>query len=203
MTSVRATRMERGDPARSRYVYVMLPALLLACAHRPIDVSVVAATIGPSAADLSPWDGFGKVPAGVRDAAIAAASGIDPSAGAATATFVAVLDGVAPPDARGELWIANGDPNARVVLPEQADTFVPRWAGATLRDVLLAPDQRLVLRLVDADLDDPDLIGTVELSSADLRAALGKRDGVTVVTAERTQGQLLSVTIKVASSAKK
>lgn len=170
--------------------------LALACAHRPVAVSIVGATIGPSAADLAPWDGMGKVPAEVREAAIAAANGVDPGAGAAAAVFVGMLDGIAPPDARGELWLA-ATPDVRVDVPERSDTFVPAWTGVTLRDVLLAPDLRLVLRLVDADLDDPDPIGTVELTAKDLRAALGKRDGWTVSTAERTQGQLLSVTVKV------
>ncbi len=155
--------------------------------------------IGPSAADLSPWDGIGKVPAEVRGAALAAAADVDPAAVAATAAFVNVLDGVAPPDPRGELFVA-GSAAAPIVIPERGDTFVPRWEGVTLRDVLLAADQRLVLRLVDGDVDDPDPIGAVELDARDLRAALRARGDWTLDTAERTQGQLLSVTLRVERS---
>lgn len=175
--------------------------LLLSCAHRPVAVSVVGATIGPSTADLSPWDGIGKVPADVRSAAIAAAADVEPSAVQAAAAFVDLLDGIAPPDARGELWDA-ARPEVRVTLAERGDTFVPTWEGVTLRDVVLAPDARVLVRLVDVDLDDPDPIGTVELTAKELRAALGKRDEYTVATAERTQGQILSVTVRVETQAR-
>ena len=177
--------------------------LLLACAHRPVDVSLVTATIGPSASDFSPWDGIGTVPPDVRAAAIAAAAGIDPAAGVATVAFVSALEGVAPPAPAGELFVRGGEPTARVAVAERSDTFVPAWSDVTLRDVLLAPDQRLVLRLVDIDLDSPDPIGTVEIGPDELRRALGKREGLTLDTAERTNGQLLSVTLRVERVAKR
>jgi hypothetical protein len=175
--------------------------LLLACAHvRPVDVTLLGATVGPSAADGSAWDGVGTVPADVRASAIAAASSVDPAVGVAAAAFGSFLDGVAPPDPAGTMWVEGGDPAARVDLAEQADTFQPRWSDATLRSVLLGTNQWLTIRLVDNDLDSPDPIAVIKLDDARLREAARAKGPWTLDTVEGTGGQLLSVTLAVTTS---
>ena len=171
---------------------------LLGCVPHPVDVEILGAVVGPSTSDLQAWDGIGHISPEDRAAAIARAGEIDPTAGQATAAFLAFLDATSAPDPAGDA--SSG--GQRVMLAENPDTFTARWSGATLRGLVLKENPVVSVRLEDQDtaFDAPDPIATVTIDAATLRRALRSGEPWAVDTAEVTNGQLLWVTLAVRRS---
>lgn len=166
--------------------------ILIGCVHQ-VDVTVLGATVGPSTANLEAWDGFGKIPAATRDAAIRDAAAIDPLVGLSVATLASWADGIAPPDTFGSVSVVGG---ARVELPTRNDTFNPAWS-ALLAGVPLSADTLLRVQLSDEDLDAPDPICSVDVDAGALRRALAAKKPYTLDLSEATAGQLLTLTVQV------
>ena len=170
--------------------------LLAACAHRPMDVSLRAAVVGPA-----DWDGLGAAAPVVQEALIDRFAALDPLTAAAGAAVVGDLArSMAPPDVRGTMRLSVGGASggAQVTLHTISDSFTPVWRGATLRGVPLRKDTAVLVELWDNDpLNDDDLVGQVSLDARTLRAAARAGAPRWVDTTELTGGQLLRVAVEV------
>lgn len=180
----------------------MVLALLLfgACVHRPVDVSIRAAVIGPA-----DWDGAGGAAPVIRSSAISALARVDPLAGAVGEQVArGVLLSFAPPDVRGSavVFLKGGGHGSSAVLPEVSDSFGPVWpAGSVvLRGVPLDKGTAVEVSLDDVDLfngDDP--IARVLVSRAQLLGALRAQKPVWLDFEAATGGALLKLAIEVAA----
>ncbi len=170
--------------------------LLPACVH-VVDVSIAGATIAPTTANGTPWDGPDNMPAGTMDQLRALLSHADPSGQLGDAA-VGLAGAAAKPDPGGNAILLNdGHPSTIVALAEVNDTFTPTWSGATFRAVSLDGKLGVRLQLSDKDLSSDDAICLVDLTNAELTAAFATKGPHAVDTAARTSGQLLSVQVEV------
>lgn len=185
-----------------------------ACLPATIDITLVGALIRPAMADGRTWDGPDLSSEQIADMAdlTALLAGVPPLYGdvAAFVTNLAI-DAWSPPDPFGVGEIAwNGPFDDALTHPVATiennfeDTVTPQWPGPPYPgwlNVPVSPTLRVRLTLQDEDLVNDDLIGTVELNEADLRAAynLGGVAGIPVYDQGSTQ--ILYVTLSVSESA--
>ena len=165
------------------------------CAVPLVTITFSQAFIRLGLLDGTNWDGPGQAPAGALGA-VAAALGapvilqplIDAYAGAALGAFD-------PPDPFGTAELSGF---GAINLPTIEDTYTPSW-NATWRNVALDPeaDIRLRIDLTDEDLVNDDPIGSVELSSADLQAALAAGRQIAIRTDRQELGYIVAVSISV------
>lgn len=182
-----------------------LPLLLCwlalpACAHRPLDVSLRAAVVGPA-----DWDGLDATVPVVQDALISAFAEENPLAAAVGSAALGLLArGRAAPDVRGEFWLSvdgqREGPPAR--LPVVQDSFTPVWRDATLRGVRLRGGAVLLVALWDADaFNRDDLIAQVPVYPRQIRRAARAGEPLWIDTQAQTGGQLLRLALEVAPTA--
>ncbi len=131
--------------------------------------------ISPAKPNGMPWDGpNGAVGAGALDAVGAALGAADPITALLRVFGQDILDAYDAPDPAGTATLfVDGEP-LDIALGEFPDSFTPTWPDVIWRDVPMAADVDLRLRieLTDRDLFNDDAIGAVSVNGADLRAAL-------------------------------
>jgi hypothetical protein len=164
-----------------------------------VHVSILGALIGPSKADGRPWDGPGHVDPESMSKVISALAKTNAYAAATTVVLGLSMDALSKPDPYGYAELLAPNPVARVDLPLMyKDTFTPGWSSAEFSDVALRKGARIRVTLVDKDLSNDDLIGTVELTRNDLRAALEAGTVYPVRVAEQSANQVLFINVSVA-----
>ncbi|MFT3697728.1 MAG: hypothetical protein QM831_31605 [Kofleriaceae bacterium] len=168
-------------------------------------VTLEAVQIGLKA-DGRFWDGEGTVPAQdlakFRDAALkygTAHATNTIALGASLATIVAsiALSVGQQPDPYGTAALyVDGKAVKNTQLPKVRDSYVAHWAGVSW-DVSLDTDVRIKLELTDKDVLHDDFIGSVILTTEDIRAALQNGHVYPIPVTDQTNNQIISVSLSV------
>lgn len=185
-----------------------LAALLLACAHAPVNISVVGAQLDPIRADSTPWDGPTAPPSTLAATFAGPLLTLDPAVPAALALADLTAAAFASPDVMGQATLySDGAAAGSVPLPPVADSLVPAWCRAlgpscpTLGPVPLTDDVRVVIALIDDDLASDDPLDPVTLDARALRRAL--RSGqLAVATDAQARGEVSFVYVSVTRAPK-
>jgi hypothetical protein len=183
-------------------------ALLLACAHAPVQIAVVGAQLDPLRADSTPWDGPTAPPSALAATFAGPLLTVDPAVPAALALADITAAAFASPDVMGRATLyADGAAASAVSLTPVPDTLVPAWCRTlgpscpTLGPVALTDDVRLVLALVDDDLASDDSIDPVTLDARALRRALRSGE-LAVATDAQARGEVTFVYVSVTRAPK-
>lgn len=168
------------------------------CEWPIVSISLGTVFILPAKATGHPWDGFGgRVSQELIDGAVSAAFGqgiISSLLGYFGRGAIAAL---AKPDPYGIAGLSLPSGWSEGELSEIRDTFTPawqlRWDGVRLDD----SDVRLFIALTDADVNNDDVIDTVEISTAELREALYHGEMLGIRTVDQGAGQIVAVSVSV------
>ena len=170
------------------------------CRVRTYRVRFEQALISPGVVgDGTYWDGPGRVPQEVWNQLSVALLGANPFAAVAGLLAGPLVAAVQAPDPFGEAHLVEPGWDDWVrVLPVRDNNHSPIW-GVEWDGVVLRPDSdiRVRIRLYDEDLQFDDEIGVVEVSAADLRAALRAGEVHPVRVDDQSLGQILFVTVSV------
>jgi len=188
---------------------VTLPVVDGSAGGRLAIVRIVDAVIAPIKSDGTSWDpGGGGVPAGLSQELGNALSSINPEAAVASLLLEPTVKALSKPDAYGTaqatvygmitpaVYLAAADAAVQ-------DNFTPIWPATwNYQNIPIDTDVRISITLFDADLlDSDDPIGSAEINSADLRAALAAQKKLEVKVSDQTNGQLLFIGISVTEQA--
>jgi hypothetical protein len=170
---------------------------------RLVTVQIKDAIIAPGMSDGSDWDGIGNVDPSVLRGVASALLESDPAAAVAVALTNPALDNVDKPDPYGSaqptVYGVTYAPDA-LATRDQAlpDTFQPIWPSTWLyKNIPIDTDVRIAVDLWDKDLVEDDTIGSAEIDSTDLKAALAAQKKYEVRVDDQTSGQLLFIGISV------
>lgn len=172
--------------------------LFLGCAHL-VDISVTGAAIAPTMANGAAWDGPDRLAPEVGGLLSKVVSGLDPQLRQSAAETVAQK---AAPDAYGTVTLLTRDERNGETAPlmlASEDSHDPDWsaAPASFAGVKLRTDTRLRVALIDKDVVTDDPIGTVEVSGAELLAALRAEAPWRTDVSAQSSGQLRDLRIVV------
>jgi hypothetical protein len=170
---------------------------------RLVTVQIKDAIIAPGMSDHSDWDGIGTVDPSVVQAVAQALLASDPAAAVVAALTNPVLDNVDKPDPYGSAQLTvygvTYAPDALATMDQALpNTFQPIWPSTWLyKNIPIDSDVRIGVDLWDLDLVEDDTIGSAEINSTDLKAALTAQKKYEVRVDDQTNGQLLFIGISV------
>jgi hypothetical protein len=162
-------------------------------------VAIEQIVVAPAKNDGAVWDGpAGLVAQAVIDNFIAALGGDDPFNEVVGFFASALVRELEQPDTEGtaalvsEIYLAN-----ERALPEQSNTFTPRWADVAWNGLDLHRDLRIRLQLVDKDILDDDRMGTIDLHVSDLLDAYATGGSYPIRVDDQDVGQVIFVVVRV------
>jgi hypothetical protein len=166
------------------------------------DLDIVGVVVGPAKADGRAWDGQGAISASDVSELVSLATPGNP-AGPAIAQAVALASvGTSLPDVFGyaEVYTTKGRQPWRLSLasPQQRvqDSLTPNFRAA-VSGIPLGPGLRVRITLYDADLQEHDPIGVVEITADDLTRALQRKRITEISVADQSNGQVLYIKVAV------
>ena len=177
-------------------------ALAWGLAHplrRPVEVCVTGVLAAPAKIDGRPWDGVGGVIDGetLRPLMEVLASRA-PAYSAVLPLVLAIGELVDTPEVAARVQVVSDDENdgLQLDLPPWQDALVGTW-GCSPLVLTLNKAARLRVLAWDVDVSEPDAIGAVELTSAELDRARKSHTILHVWVGDRTNYQLLFLDISV------
>jgi len=185
---------------------VTLPVVDGSAGGRLAIVRIVDAVIAPIKADGTSWDPSltgASVPPGLSQDLTKALASIDPLAAVASLLLAPATQALSKPDPYGTAQATVYGvitPPHDLATPDAAiqDNFTPIWPATwNYQNIPIDTDVRISITLFDADFDANDPIGSAEINSADLRAALAAQKKLEVKVSDQTDGQLLFIGISV------
>ncbi|HEY4244001.1 MAG TPA: hypothetical protein VGM88_29505 [Kofleriaceae bacterium] len=185
--------------------------LLLGCVAPPVEptapalpsrfarVSIIGAVIGPCKSDGHDWDGPGShVDPDTTRRLVRALGGSNIYGAAAEIMTELAQASFDKPDVFGTADLLTPSGEEHLALPlHYRDNFTPEWSNADFPHVPLDDSTRIRVSLIDKDLVNDDVIGTVELNRADLEAALRAGAVFPVPVFQQSANQILFIRISV------